>query len=183
MKNQPYIDHKLEDLRTRAYIFLGIFLLTSGILYYKVFIKGIEGLFGGAAILLAIAALLLFSVEGIQLDTEKKRFRYYLHILFLKIGIWKSWESYTDLILLRSKTRSSVMTDLGYVIESANTAVYEIYMASPNHFELILLKKVLSRHDAEHDVDQLSAQMDLPWVQYNPGRRNRREVLGGLVME
>lgn len=180
MNKSPYIDHKLEDLRTRIYIFIGIFLLTGGIVYYKVFIKGIEGLFGGAAIILAIAALLLFSVEGIQLDIHKKRFRYYLHVLFLKIGIWKSWETYTDLILLRSKTRSSVMTDQGYVLERASTAVYEIYMASPNHFDLILLKKVLSKHKAEQDVDRLAVQMKLPWIQYNPGRRRPREVLGGL---
>jgi len=159
MENATYIDHKLSDLGTRLYIFLGIFLLTSGIFYYKVFVKGLEGLFGGAAILLIIVGLLLFAVEGIQIDIKRKRFRYYLYVLFFKIGIWKSWESYTDLILLRSKTRSSVMTDQGYVLERANTAIYEIYKASPNHFDLVMLKKFISNHDAEHDADRQEAKM------------------------
>lgn len=176
---QNRIDQKFGGVSWRIYVFLALFLGASGILYYNTYVKGIEGLFWGTVLILVVAALVLFSIPGIEVDPEKRQYKNYLQVFFLKIGVWKSYDSYTDILLLRYKESNARPMDSGKELPGSGRVIYETYLARPNHFDMILLRQTRSKVEGEKAANELAHYLGLPWVQYNPGGRRTRQILGG----
>lgn len=180
---QDKLDHKFGELRWRIYVFLAIFILAISLLSYNIFVNEAEGLLGGTLLILIVAAFVLFSIPGIEIDPKKKQYKYYLQVFFLKIGIWKSYASYTDIILLRYKGSNARPMDSGKAVVGSRRIVYEVYLARPTHFDTILIKQAKSKAEGEKVANELANYLGIPWVQFNPGGRRARQILGGKAMK
>lgn len=174
-----HLDHTFGELRWRIYVFAALLLSAIGLFSYFTWVKGREDLLGGTLFILSIGALILFTLQGVEINPKEKKYRYYLRVFFLKLGMWKSYASFTDLILLRHKASNARPMNSGKEVLGSGKVVYEIYLAHPNHFTMVLIKKTPTQADGEHDADELARQLGVEWVQYNPGRRKPRKILGG----
>jgi hypothetical protein len=54
--------------------------------------------------------------------------------------------------------------------------VYEVYLASSNHLNLVQLRRFYGENEAYQAAFALAQQMEVSLVRYNPGRRLRREI-------
>ena len=97
--------------------------------------------------------------EGIRLDTERSKYKHYISFLFLKMGFWKDYTPYTDLVVLRTKEKFLSPSEEGEELYTKGETKYEVYLASPNHLHLILIKVLYSLADAEHEAHDLGYKM------------------------
>jgi len=119
------------------YIFAGSVAALLSIYLYGVWVGDLSpSLWISLAFLFMI--LLLFAKEGVRINTQKQRYQYYLQLFSWKWGIWKSYEAYSDVLVLRSKELESKFRRRrkGRLIET--DAVYEVYLANRSHFEMIM---------------------------------------------
>jgi len=122
--------------------------------------------------------------EGVQIDPKRKKYRQYFQVFMIKLGRWNSFTISNDILCLRSREKHVAYSEnIEADIEFAGPVKYEVYLADRNHFNMTLLKSFKSNLDAEYTSDLLAEQLGLQWVQYNPGRRRPRKILGGLEYE
>ena len=130
-------------------------------------------------ILFVVGILVTTLKEGIIIDPVERWYQYYFSVLSIKFGGRKNLDSYTDILCLRYKKKYSLYTEYQGEKEMDGGVRHEIYLASPNHLNMILIKTANSNVDAEAKAHELGQQLGLEWVQYNPGARRPRKVLGG----
>lgn len=174
--------HTRIEFNFGNYRFTGIPLLS-----WALFIMGLFGAhrvylqrpyaFWQTILLLSASFFIYSTLEGIKLDKGKGRYKHYLRVLFVKIGFWKSLDKYVDIICLTRRAKHNIITKKGEE-DVPGYFRYEIYFASRNHLDTILVKTAYSRTDADHDLQALSEMFDREWVQYNPACRRPRKVLG-----
>ena len=159
------------------YFFAGITAFLTGICVYG-------GLMGHVPLspwitgLFLLMVLLLFSRERVRINTQKEIYQYYLQLFSWKWGIWKSYEAYSDVLVLRSKESKLYRNKKRGLIKT--DAVYEVYLASRSHFDMIMIKQCFDRSEAEHYAHEFGKMTQRAWVQFNPGRRKAPRILGGF---
>ena len=127
--------------------------------------------------------------SGLDFDAEQQRFRVFFTVFGIKVGKWEPLSAYPDLVVLRSKKKSSdeYLEDEIPSYSSDTWVEYELYLASPNHFKLILVNHYDDKMAAYHAAEDLLSFMGCQLVQYNPGRRRPRKLLsvqnGKLVLD
>lgn len=160
------------------YFFAGGVAALASIYFYGVFVGELPP---SPLIILVFLfmILLLFSKEGIRINTQKQSYQYYLQLFSLKWGKWESYESYSDILVLRSKELESKFhrRRKGRLIKT--DALYEVYLANRSHFEMIMIKQCTERSEAEHYAHEFGKMTQRAWVQYNPGFRKTQKILGG----
>ena len=162
------------------YVFAGTVASLTGICLYG-------GLMGHLSLspwitgVFLLMILLLFSKEGVRINTQKERYQYYLQLFSWKWGIWKSYEAYSDVLVLRSKELESKFhrRRKGRLIKT--DAIYEVYLANRSHFDMIMIKQCFDRSEAEHYAHEFGKMTQRAWVQYNPGLRKAQRILGGYA--
>lgn len=123
---------------------------------------------------------LFFTTHGVRIDPNLRRVKQYVRFALFRLGSWQKYTETNDILCIRSKEKHNVYDETRGHDRSVSLSVkYEIYLADRNHFNLTLLRSFSSDAEAEYEADILADQMGLPWVQYNPGRRMPRKVLGG----
>lgn len=114
--------------------------------------------------------------QGIQLDPATKRYRHYFQTLGIKLGKWHSYEGYPDLVLLhqRKDYRGRFPLNVLMNLRQSHTH-FEIYLASPRHFELVLVDLQHDARKAERQAQRLAQDLGVNYMRYNPGRRRQPE--------
>ncbi|MEL6250597.1 MAG: hypothetical protein AAFR87_01195 [Bacteroidota bacterium] len=160
------------------YVFVGSVAALLSIYLYGVFIGDLPPS-PWINLVFLFMILLLFFKEGVRVNTQRENYQYYLQLFSWKWGIWKSYEAYSDVLVLRSKELESKFhrKRKGRLIKT--DAVYEVYLANKSHFDLIMIKQCFDRSEAEHYAHEFGKMTQRAWVQYNPGRRKAQRILGG----
>lgn len=146
-----------------AGVFLGILLIGVGILLWL-------ALGPGGGIILAIGLVLAFWKMGVQIDPVKKQIRRYDGFLGIRIGKWESLDKYPYLSVLRKKKRHTMMEELTIAELEYDSVEFEVYLLSRNHLRRIMVYTNQVHKKSLEKVRDLSTELDLPFVKYNPGK-------------
>lgn len=172
-------DHRFGIDKTKRLILGGCILLCLGAFLLRMTI--IEGrpvpMLG--IFLLVIGIIGCTIREGILIDPVENWYKYYFRLGFINLGVRKKLDTYQDILCLRYKKKVSRYTENQGEIERDAGVQYEVYLASPNHFDMILVHTSKSNIEAEEKAHILGQDLGMEWVQYNPGGRRPRKVLGG----
>lgn len=143
----------------------------------------------GAMICGLIGLGFLFYRTGLAFDVSKRRFRTFFTVYGIKLGRWEKLSDYPDLVVLRSKKKYSEEELDGEIPTYGDSSwiEYELYLASPNHFNLILINSYEDKMTSYHAAEDLVSLIGCELVQYNPGQRRRRKLLsvqnGELILD
>jgi hypothetical protein len=156
-----YIKYKL------GYSFLYVFRLMA----IAFAIIGIIVVFSSpvfAAILLILALFVFFSSENIILNPQEKKYkRYSLYFGLFPKGEWKSYKAYTDIAILKTKTRLE-FASMGNRSISEDSIIYNVYILQPNHRLKILVYRNKDYEKAKTFTENINKKLNLRFTQYNP---------------
>ena len=112
--------------------------------------------------------------QGIQLQPDTQRYRHYFQTLGVKLGKWESYEGYPDLVMLHQRKDYEGRFPLNIIqnLRQSHTH-YELYLASPRHFDLVLIDVQHDAQKAEQHARRLAQDLDLHYMRYNPGQRKQ----------
>ncbi|MEM6801514.1 MAG: hypothetical protein AAF696_08920 [Bacteroidota bacterium] len=175
------LDHDLGKKNIRAYYFYPVIILIfcgAKIAFSLLYGEGLSIYSTG----FLLASCLFFMIrEGVMIDTKTQRFKYYVKLSFLKLGRWQSYRHYPDLVVLRTNSGDRRLTFNFSRRVFQEKAFYEVYLVSKSHFRLILLNRYKERAEAESFAHEFGRMTGREWVQYNPGKKLLRRVLGGYA--
>lgn len=174
------LEHRFRKNRTVGLVFLLVFIPVIIITSNRPGFFSTQASQSTIAVAFLIGLIVSFIGEGILLNTERGKYKHYISLLFFKLGFWKDYTPYSDIVVLRTKEKFLSPSEEGEELYTKGETKYEVYLASPNHLQLILIKVLYSLADAEHEAHDLGSKMGKEWVQYNPGGLRPRKVFGGL---
>ncbi|MFK7921693.1 MAG: hypothetical protein AB8H47_07030 [Bacteroidia bacterium] len=150
----------------RVMPYVGYLLLALGIF---IFLTDKQTL--GVAIF-CLALIPAFLQEGIIVSPSLNQVKSYWGILGLKFGKWQSLTKYKYLVILRSQTKYASTGGVRVPLpEMSRTEVsYDLYIMSANHLKRIMLTTFTDQKDALEMVRDLSEDLNLEFVKYNPGQ-------------
>jgi hypothetical protein len=121
-----------------------------------------------AAILLTLAIFVFFSSENIIFNPQEKKYKQYTMVfgLFPK-GEWKSYKAYTDIAILKTKTKLE-FASMGNRSISENSIIYTVYILQPNHRMKILVYRNKDFEKAKAFTENMNEKLELRFTQYNP---------------
>lgn len=99
---------------------------------------------------------------GVRINPVDKKVQKYDRIFGIPLGKWVPLASFPYLGLLRKKT--------GKGMEENPAVTYEVYLLSRNHLKRFFICKIQGHPQALETVRNLSDQLDIPFVPYNPGK-------------
>lgn len=151
---------------TAAAPWAGALLLIFGI--YTIY----DGLWLIGGIISVFAFLFAVLNDGVLIDPQNKRIKTYWGLLGLRFGEWKSMEKYKYLVLLRAESKiSDEYGDDDFSVSSSEKVVeYHLFLVSANHLKRTLLASFDFRRDALEAARDLSDDLKLDFVKYNPGQ-------------
>ena len=147
-----------------------------------------------------VASLFPFCiVSGAQTDPKRGAFRTFAGFFGLKIGRWKTYDKYPELVLLHKKkvfslhftgmtgiqqpwnrkefSRSSNFLSSNWQ-PTGSFYTYELYAMDPLHDDRILINRTDHEEKHEQMVRDMCALTGLPWVSYSPFARFPKKRLG-----
>ncbi|OYU96961.1 MAG: hypothetical protein CFE21_01340 [Bacteroidetes bacterium B1(2017)] len=145
--------------------YLGILTFGVGLFY----LFGLN-LFLPAIGLCFVGAVLFIQVKGISIDTERNRFKPYLHLLFYRIGFWYSLDEIKE-ITLRYFNESQNIYPRHIAVYTATARCYEIHFVAKDG-ELYLIQDIKSHSAALDFCKELSEKTGLPFKDLAPGHKN-----------
>lgn len=175
------LDHDLGKRNIRSYYFYPVIILIfcGAQIIFSLLYGGRLSMYSLGFIL---AACLFFMIgEGVMIDTKGQRYKYYAKFFFLKLGRWQSYRHYPELVVLRSRPGDRRLSFNFRRKAFQEKAFYEVYLVSKSHFRLILLNRYKERAEAESFAHEFGRMTGREWVQYNPGKKLARRVLGGYT--
>ncbi len=119
-----------------------------------------------------LATIPAFMREGVVISPSLNKVRSYWSMLGIKFGEWQSLSKYKYLVILRSQTKYDSTGSVRIPLpEMSRTEItYDIYLMSANHLKRIMLTSFTDQKDALEMVRNLSEDLDLEFVKYNPGK-------------
>lgn len=113
-----------------------------------------------------------FLREGIIVSPPLNQVKSYWGVFGLKFGKWQSLSKYKYLVILRSQTKYSSTGGVRVPLpEMSRTEVsYDLYIMSANHLKRIMLTTFTDQKDALEMARDLSEDLSLEFVKYNPGK-------------
>lgn len=126
-------------------LFSPVFLMDSPFLGVGLFLVGI---------------LLSFTVTGIRIDCENKRFKEYTRYYWIKIGSWKSLNDYPFITVITDH-ESSVAFSFRENDSSMDEAVYGIYLLNRDRSHKVLIQKYKDKDEAILKLPEFSDQIGL----------------------
>lgn len=138
---------------------------------------GVESSFLGMAILIVflmlVGSYLLFTTEGIQINTHKKHYRRYSNFLSLKKGKWQSYSNYKSITLLTKRN--------GYNLNSRGTMgnynieiSYVLYLLDEKHLRKLIVGSYSDLETAKENLNRFSKATGLSISKYAPQIKNKR---------
>ncbi len=156
-----YIEYRL------GYSFLYVFRLMAiafAIIGILVFIS--SPIF--AFLLFILAVFVFFTSENIIFNPKEKKYKQYTLVfgLFPK-GEWKSYKAYTDIAILKTKSKLEFIS-MGNRSISEDSIIYNVYILQPNHRIKILIYRNKEFEKAKAFTENINKKLNLSFTQYNP---------------
>jgi hypothetical protein len=150
------IDNKIEKTFSGPLVVMGTtFLIISIIL-----ILTSHWIFGIASFI--VAAFLLFTYTGIEIETEKRVIRpYYMVFGFLKRGKWESLDNYRGLTLVPMQKVYSTLSRSNRK-NSSKKYDFRVYLVNKAKRPAFPLKSCKTRDDAQNSMDEFSIWLKIP---------------------
>ncbi|MCB0737270.1 MAG: hypothetical protein KDC92_07135 [Bacteroidetes bacterium] len=83
-----------------------------------------------------VGLVVVLSIEGVIIDFKRKRLKSYFHLLFFKVGFWKSTEDFKKVILTLEVSNTT------YASRAAQTYLrtrsYNLFLVDSNNDKLLL---------------------------------------------
>lgn len=115
-------------------------------------------LIGGGLLLAGL--LLSFSVTGLRIDTETRRFKDYSRYFWIKTGQWQSLEDYPYITLIPIRNHAS-----GYTFSTKDSdtdeITYGIYLLNNSKTSKVLIKSLKEKDEAVSELTSLAEQIRL----------------------
>ena len=153
------ITNKLDRSFGKNTFFPGIiFLITGTLLVFLIW----------PAIMALAGAFILFTHDGVQLDTEKREVRPYQNLFgIFKTGKWIPLDRYIGLTMVPVKRVSKIMS-MSNRSTSIEESDFRIYLVNHHRKPDFPIKKCKTADDAHDRLDELSLWLKMPV--YSPGR-------------
>lgn len=168
------IQHKLGKPFAKGLVFGGYFILGAGIL--ATVTGSLSGLF-----LVAIGTFASFTTQGILLNYEAREYMDYINILGLKLGKWRSYETYPYLTIMRRKESITGHSRSMGASTTMTEVHYDVFLLSQSHRQKLLIKRLGEKENAKWAAQDLAERLGVEFVAYNPAvsaqtrmRRQRR---------
>jgi hypothetical protein len=137
---------------------------------------GVESSFLGMTTLIACLMLagsyLLFTTEGIQIDTYKKLYRRYSNFLSFKNGKWQSYSNYKSITLLTKRNKFNLNSPGNSTAHIDIT--FELYLLDEKHLQKLIVGSYSDLDIAKENLTKLSNEIGLPIRKYAPQIKNKR---------
>ena len=115
--------------------------------------------------------------NGVDISLSSNKIREYSSFIGLKYGNWKDYSKYTDLVILTSRLKANIATnvggvnhlssplnmDLSYINKCTN-----IYLMTPNHWQKILIKICKNKIEADKIIGILNSRITKNIGIFNP---------------
>lgn len=155
-------------LATPFFLFTSAFALIYGV--YMLYTTNLAGYY-----LIAYGVLVLCFFKGVEFDSSRKKHRFYLSILGLKIGKWKNLEPYTAVsILSRRRTFALIPFDsmfgTSYIYKHtiSRHTEYDLVLLSANHRQKKTIKTFYSKQKSYKTASDIARWTGLKIETYNP---------------
>jgi len=148
------IDNKISHFLTGPYIFFG-FLFIPGLLH---------GLLNHQPVLASVAAMayLFATYSGVEIDTEKKKFRgYNKQFGLLKTGRWRSLDEYIGVTLVPMRKVYRMYSRSNRSNTSEKTE-YRIYLVNRAKRPAIPIKKCKTQDEGYKCLDEFAIWLHKP---------------------
>jgi hypothetical protein len=150
------IDNKIEKVFGKTPVFAGIIFLVAGgiMLIAGAFVLGLATLF--------IAAFVIFTFWGVEMDIKTRRIKQYIKWFgFIKTGKWKSVDSYIGITLIPISTIESMASWSNRII-SSKTTDYRIFLVNKAKKPAFIIKKCDTRENAQYSIEEFSLWLKMP---------------------
>lgn len=150
------IDNKIERTFSGPMVIMGatFFVVTVILMLTYHWIFGILSF--------VIAAFLLFTYSGIEIDTEKRMIKpYYMVFGFLRRGSWESLEKYRGLTLVPMQKIYKTFSRSNREAFSAKND-FRVYLINNAKKPAYPLKTCKSREEAQNSMDEFSIWLKMP---------------------
>lgn len=150
------INNKISHFLTGPYIFFGL-------IFIPVIIMGIQkSSWIVTGIFTVIVWYLFGTYSGVEIATEKRRFREYnRHFGIFKTGRWRSIDQYVGLTLVPMKKVYRMYSRSNRSNVSENTE-FRIYLVNKAHKPAIEIKRCRSFEKGQNSLDELAIWLHLP---------------------
>lgn len=139
-----------------------------------------ESLFIGTPLML-IGICLPFYNDGIDIDTDNGRFRYFTSWFGVKRGKWLNLEKYKCILVLHRTGTREFIGARGAIASTQKYSQYEVVIADATHQRHIFLTDFETKKEASAFAHEFSKQLNFPIEPFKPkisertqSRRKRR---------
>ncbi|HXC04386.1 MAG TPA: hypothetical protein VNZ86_06505 [Bacteroidia bacterium] len=138
---------------------------------YIVLGAGVVSLLAGYAVLGIILCLVggfvIFTKEGVDVDTANKLIRRYTSFYGIKKGTWIAVNEYPFVCLFKSKSSFRINRIAQNSLEVGDVE-YDVYLLNRSHRDRFLVKTTKTEAQAKEYARQIAKEMDLEFVLYAP---------------
>lgn len=157
------IDYKQNRVFPLMFVMIGATLCLCGLILLSSFnSNAIVGL-----VLLAIGVIIVFTRKGAIIDFRERKIKYYIGLFFIRIGNWKTIESYSFISILHLNQQSSGYSRTGIKF-TEKTKVYRIYLLNNSHREKLKINDFKDLEIATLEANKIAKKLNFEFVIYNP---------------
>ncbi len=150
------IDNKIEKTFSGPLVIMGVTFIVLAVILTLTY----HWIFGTACFV--IAAFLLFTYSGIEIDTERRMIKpYYMVFGFLRRGNWESLEKYKGLTLVPMRKVYRTFSRSNRKNLSAKSD-YRVYLVNKSKKPAFPLKSCKTLQAAQDSMDEFSIWLKMP---------------------
>lgn len=109
-----------------------------------------------------------FYNDGIELDLEQNRYRYFTSYFGLKRGVWYSLSKYNCVLIKLQRGTREIIGARGAIATSFDEQQYEVAIGDETHRKQLMLKHFTGKEAAFKLAKKVSNSLDFPIETYNP---------------
>lgn len=151
------------------FIIIGVTIFLSGIVYLyqinRLQILNSNNIFGFA--LLLVGFIIVFTRKGILIDYNNRRIKYYIQILFFKIGKWENILNYSFITVLSINQKSYGYSRTG-VQFTERKKINRICLLNENHRNKLKIADFKDLKDAILEAEAIAKNLNLEFTNYRP---------------
>ena len=150
------IDNKIQQTFNGPLIFMGITFMAIAV----ILVIGSNWILGILSFI--IAAFLLFTFSGMEIDTERRMIKpYYMLFGLFRNGKWQSLEKYIGLTLVPMRKVYSVFSRSNR-ISNSEMDDYRVYLVNRSKKPALPLKSCKTQEAAQNSMDEFSIWLKMP---------------------
>lgn len=120
---------------------------------------------------LILLGIIFSAKHGIRFDPAKQSYQDFTDVLGMKVGKWKPYDSYTDVVILKGKSINNFNNSMrmGPML-SNKTESFDIYLYNARHTRRIWVKEIHDRDKADLFAFEVSRDLHLERANFQPGK-------------